>query len=217
MAAENLASSYLSTLNSLPIQQLTAGEGRMGFVQRITDSIAVTANGMGTVGSTYRLCRFPTAAKIKGLIVDLGNVDTGGAGVQLDINVAFSDSLLDGTQSIYTPSNGATETSCTCIPQTGATGGVTSITTYSNPNKLFGTITSGSNTVSYNNQRLFLGSYANWFAGGPNLPVWQFFGFTNSQGYAQDPGGFFDILLYLSHAATTPAAASINVSLDYVL
>lgn len=217
MATENLISSFISSLNSLPIQMLTSGEGAPGIMQRLTDNIAVTAAGMGSVGSTYRLCRFPTRAKIKSLIIDLGNVDSGGAGAKFDVNVAFSDSLLDGTPSFFTPSNGLTEAGALCIPRTGATGSVTSISSYSTPNILFGQITAGNNTVSYNNQMLFKGTYTNWFAGGINLPLWDFFGFTNAQGQAQDPGGFFDILLYLSTAATTGAAASINASLDFVL
>lgn len=217
MAAENLASSFITSMDALPQLQMTTGEGAPGIIQRLTDNIAVTATGMNSNGSTYRLCRFPTRAKIKGLFIDLGIVDSGGAGAIFDVNVAFSDDLNDGTNPVYTPSNGATALSATGIPQTGATGGVTSITTYSSPNKLFGTITSGNNTVSLNNQMLFKGTYTNWYPNGINLPLWQFFGFTNSQGQPADPGGFFDILLYLSTHSTTGAAASINVALDFVL
>lgn len=214
MATENLVSSYISTLDSQPIQMLTTGEGAPGQLIRITDNIAVTAAGMNSVGSTYRLCRFPTRAKIKSLIVDLGNVDSGGAGAVFDVNVAFSDSPYDGTPSIF---QSATANQALCIPRTGATGSVTSISSYSTPNILFGQITAGNNTVKYGTQALWLGTYANWFANGINLPLWNFFGFTNAQGQAQDPGGFFDILLYLSTHATTGAAASINVSMDFVL
>lgn len=214
MAIENLVSSFISTLDGLPSIDLTTGEGAPGLLQSITDNIAVTATGMGSVGSTYRLCRFPTRAKIKSLIIDLGNVDSGGAGGKFDVNVAFSDDPYDGTPSVF---QSATAAQALCIPRTGATGSVTSSSSYSSPNILFGQITAGNNTVSYGNQMLFKGTYTNWFANGINLPLWNFFGFQNAQGQAQDPGGFFDILLYLSTAATTGAAASINVKLDFIL
>lgn len=217
MAAENLDSSFISTLNTQPQQMLTSGEGAPGFLQSIDDYIAVTAVGMASIGSTYRLCRFPTRAKIKSLVIDLGIVDSGGATAVFDINVAFSDSLYDGTPSVYTPSNGATAVSATGIPKTGAAGTVTSITSYSSPNKLFGTVTAANNAVKNGTNVTFAGTYASWAYAGPSLPLWDFFGFVNTQGYAQDPGGFFDILLYLSTAAATGAAAQIHAKLDYVL
>lgn len=217
MTIENLDSSFISTLDTLPIQMLTSGEGAFGFIQSVDDYIAVTASGMASIGSTYRLCRFPTAAKIKSVVIDLGIVDSGGATAVFDINVAFSDSLFDGTQPQFTPSNGATAVSATGIPKTGAAGTVTSITSYTNPNKLFGTLTAANNAVKNGSNVTFGGTYTGWSYAGPSLPLWDFLGFTNSQGYAADPGGYFDLLLYLSTAAATGAAATIHAKVDFVL
>jgi hypothetical protein len=218
MAAENLVSSFNTTLDTLPIQMLTTGEGGPGWLKSINDNIAATAVGIGTVASTYRLCRFPTAAKIKSVTIDLGNLDTSGSvALVLDINVAFSDSFYDGTQPVYTASNGATALNSLCIPKTGAAGTTTSITAYTNPNKLFGTLAASSNAAKYNTNVTFNGSYTNWFPGGRDLPLWNFFGFTNAQGQPADPGGFFDLLLYVSTAAATGAAASIGAKVEYII
>ena len=217
MTAENLTSGFNTTLDTLPIQMLSAGEGAPGRLFQVDDYIAATSSGMTQTGSTYRLCRFPTAAKIKSVIIDLGVLDTGGAGAVFDINVAFSDSLFDGTQQAYTANNGLTALTSTCIPTTAKTGAVTSITSYTAPNKLFGTLTVGNNTAKLNNEVLFNGTLASWWPGGRDLPLWEFFGFTNAQGYPADPGGFFDLLLYLSTQATTPAAAYIAAKVSYVL
>ena len=114
MTVENLSSGAINGLDSLtfgtlaPIIYPTAGEGAPGILRRLTDTVTVTAAGMasagsaGTDGSFYRLCRFPTGARLKALRVDLGIVDSGGATAVFDINVAFSDSLNDNTPSIYT-------------------------------------------------------------------------------------------------------------------
>ena len=217
MTIENLDSSFISTLDTQPIQMLSPGEGAPGCIKQVDDWVAATSSGMTQTGSTYRLCRFPTAAKLKSVVIDLGVLDTGAAGAVFDINVAFSDSLYDGTNQKYTANNGLTALTATGIPTTGATGGVTSITSYVNPNKLLGTITVGNNTAKYNTEVIWGGSYTNWWPAGRDMPLWQFFGFTNTQGYPADPGGFFDLLLYLSTQATTPAAANIAAKVSYIL
>lgn len=217
MTIETLDSSFISTLNTQPIQMLSPGEGGPGLVKQVDDWVAATASGMTQTGSSYRLCRIPTAAKVKSVTIDLGVLDTGAAGAVFDINLAFSDSLFDGTNQKFTANNGLTALTSLCIPQTGAAGTTTSITSYVNPNKLFGTLTVGNNATKYNNEVIWGGSYASWFPGGRDLPLWEFFGFTNTQGYPADPGGFFDLLLYLSTQATTPAAGNIAARVSYVL
>jgi hypothetical protein len=224
MTQEILLSPAITNLNTFPVVPNTAGEGGPGILRRVVDTVTTTAVGMATIGSAYRLCRFPTGARIQGFRVDLGIVDSGGATAVFDFNVAFSDSLTqDGTPSIYLPTDNTTtnETASLCIPKTTQAGGTpTSVTTYSTPNLMFGQITVGNNAVKLNNDQLFAGSYAAgttagtikaaWRFGGPNYPMWAMLG------YLVDPGGYFDILAYLSTAATTGAAGQIHGQLDFI-
>lgn len=218
MTIENITSTFIGVLNSQPISMLTAGEGAPAVLRRLTDTVQPTASGLGSIGSTYRLCRFPTSAKVKRVILDLGGVDTNvAATAKFDVNVAFSDSLFDGTSPAFTPNNGLTEATALCIPTTALTGAVTSITAYSAPNLIFGQVTASNSGVAKNNQDVtWNGSLAGWAYNGINLPMWDFLGFVNSQGSAQDPAGYFDILLRLTTAAATPASAPINVQVDFV-
>jgi hypothetical protein len=227
MAQEAIDSTYLAALNTQPIAQVTSGEAGPDEIRWVDDYVTPTSSGMGTQYSVYRLCRFPTYAKVKQLVIDLGILDTGAAGAVFDINVAFSDSLYDGTNQAYTANNGLTAYTATCIPKTGQSGTVTSVTSYTNPNKLFGSITVGNDAVKNNTDVTFNGSYAAGGVGdGPNVawsyagtlfPMYEFFGFTDSQGYPADPGGFFDILMVLSTIATTPATAQIHGRLAYAV
>lgn len=90
-----------STLKSIPITNLdatpplanTTGEGAPGFERVISDFVdAVTADD---TSSTYRLCRFPSNAKIKQVTISSLILTAGSA----DINVAHSDAADDGTPS----------------------------------------------------------------------------------------------------------------------
>ena len=208
MTVENLDSNFITQQLTQPLLYETAGEGVAGIYREVSDSIAVTAAGMASIGSSYRLCRFPTYARVKSVIVDLGNVDSGAATATFDVNVAFSDSPYDGTQTGFQSR----------IPTTALTGATTTIATYSAPNIIFGTVTAANNGTKYNNQQIWAGSLTNWFPGGRDLPLWDFLGFTNAiSGYAQDPSGFFDILLYVSTAANTGHAASIGVRVGFVI
>jgi len=209
MTVEHLDSSVLTTLDAQPISVPTAGEGAPGLLRVVTDYIKPTAAGMASIGSTYRLCRIPVYAKIKSVVIDLGAVDTNAsAAAVFDINLAFSDSAYDGTQVALQ----------NLIPTTALTGATTSIATYSTPNIIFGTIAAKNSGVkSLGNEVVFGGSDTAWFPAGRELPLWDFFGFVNSQGTAQDPGGFFDLLLYLSTAAGTGASDYIGARVSYVV
>ena len=209
MAIENLDSGTLTSLATLPLSVPTAGEGAPGITRVVTDYIKPTVSGMGSVGSTYRLARFPVYAKIKSVIIDVGAVDTNASATAVfDINVAFSDSAYDGTQVALQG----------LIPTNALTGATTTIGTYSAPNKTFGTIAAKNSGVkSPANEVVFGGTNTGWFPAGRDLPLWDFYGFVNSQGTAQDPSGFFDILLYLSTAAATAASDYIGVRVTYVV
>lgn len=226
MTIEAVDSLAIQGLDSQPILAPTAGEGAAGELKSVQDTVTPTAAGMATIGSIYRLCRFPTYANIMSLVIDFGILDTGAATATFDINVAFSDSNYDGTNASFTQAGGATAFTALCIPQTTSSGLCTSATAYTTPNKLFGSVTVANNAVKLNQQVLFNGAYAAgtvngpkvaWFGKGPLYPLWDFFGFVNSQGYPADPGGMFDILLYLSTAANTGASADIHAKLDYIV
>jgi len=226
MTIEYVKSTSITNLQAQPIQVPSAGEGAPGVLRTITDSALTTASGMGSIGSTYRMCRLPTFAKIKRVLVVLGIVDSGGATAVFDINVAFSDSPYDGTNWLYSNTPGQTdEGDLNGIPTTALTGAVTTPDAYASPNKLFGTITAANNAQKAVSDQTFLGTVTgttqngnvNWFPLGREVPLYEFFGFQNSQGNAADPGGFFDILFYLSTAASTGAAGYITTQVDFVI
>jgi hypothetical protein len=234
MTQENLVSPLLAQWDAQPISMLSSGEGAAGVMKTVDDYVSVTASGITTLASTYRLCRFPTFAKIKSVIIDLPILENDSATAVFDINVAFSDNPYDGTPALLSGAalNGLTTLTATCIPTTGQTGNknaLTSITGYTNPNKLFGSITVGNNAVKLNNQVLFNGAYAAgstagflntaWNYSGPTYPLYEFLGFQNSQGYPADPGGWMDLLLYVSTAATggDGVAGMIHARVDYVI
>lgn len=205
MTIETLKSAFVTLLDAVPTSMQTAGEGTGSRLFHISDTVAVTASGMGSIGSTYRLCRFPTNAKVKRFTVDLGIVDTGAAGAVFDLNIAFSSDTNDGTPSILQ----------SLIPTTVLDGTTTTIAAYTTPNKLFGSITAGNNAVKQRQDLTFNGTLTGWSYNGINLPLWRFFGFTDARGNAVDPGGYFDILFRLTTAATTGAAANIGCQLEY--
>ena len=208
MTTEFLDSSFIASLDTLPIQMLTAGEGASGVLKCQTDTVAFTSSGVTQAASTYRLCRIPTAAKIKQVIFDAGEGDTNAtAALTWDINLAFSDSTLDGTQVALQ----------SLIPTSALTGATTTTALYSSPNKIFGNVAQGNTAAIARKDVTFNGSLTNWLYNGVNLPLWNFFGFTNSQGHAQDPGGFFDFLVYVAHLASTPAAGNLAITCYYVL
>ena len=225
MAQEAVDSPLLAQLASQPISMLSSGEGAPGEIRVVTDYVSPTASGMGTIGSVYRLCRVPTYAKIKRVDIHLpAAFDTSSIAV-FQFNMAFSDSLYDGTGQAYTANNGLTSFTSTCLPQTGQAGTTTSVVTYTNANVLFGSVTATNAIID--KDITFNGTYAAGGAGnGPNVawvpagreyPLWQFFGFTDAQGYVQDPGGFFDLMAVLSTAATTAAAFTFGASIMYTV
>ena len=49
------------------------------------------------------------------------------------------------------------------------------------------------------------------------LPLFKILGFKNAQGYDTDPGGYFDIVAYVSVAAATGAAAKLWCEVEYAI
>lgn len=149
MATEALKSPSITNLDATPLVQNTSGEGGAGHVRSISDS--VTAATAVTLGSTYRLCRFPSNSKVKHVWI---GVDATVTTFTADINVAWSDSTVDGTPPAYQGT----------IPQITAA-----------DNKLFG--------AAVDLKTAGIVDYAKTMvAAKRNQPMWQALGYTTDPG-----------------------------------
>jgi hypothetical protein len=211
MAADALKSLSITGLDTIPIVPQTTGMGAPGRLFIVDDVVGpTTATGLQTAKSSYRLCRFPTIAKIKSVILATdAALDTGTHALVFDINVAFSDSTVDGT-----PANVQG-----LIPTTAKTGATTTLAAYSAPNVIFGTSNNTSASVAQaRTQLVFNGTTATWsWAAITSQPLWQTFGFVDGAGRPADPGGYFDLFLVNSTVAGTGAAGNIYCSVEYVV
>jgi hypothetical protein len=100
MAADTLKSFSITNLDTVPVAPNTTGEpGGPGYSKTVDDMVTVTATGIATLASTYRLIRFPTNAKIKALTVATNKAldSHSSSTLAFDLNVVFSDSTIDGT------------------------------------------------------------------------------------------------------------------------
>ena len=96
MTTEALKSFPIVDLDSTPIITRAAGSGASGTLRSINAKITITAGV--TSPSTYRVLRVPPDIKVKHVFL---TAVAQGAGA-VDIGIAFSDSLTDGTQSSFT-------------------------------------------------------------------------------------------------------------------
>lgn len=191
MATETLKSNPIVNLDAFPVVANTTGEGDHGALMCINGHIAATAGV--TSPSTYRMVRIPTNAKVKHVL--LRSVAQGGASA-IDIDVAFSDSTVDGTQQ-------------------SLAGGVVQL---SGPvdNKLYGSATSivaavGTATAAYADI-----TFGNTFTTDhTNIPLWQVLVNLGATQFSSDPGGFFDILL--KSTATITNGGDIAVEVQYAV
>jgi len=203
MTANFYDSAAITNLDAQPLVPLTEGEGAPARLKQIDDFITtVAADG---VGSTYRLARFPVEAKVKTVKAYIGDVDSNASATWTgDYNVSFSDSTIDGTNPNLQG----------LIPKSTNNGTTTTVAAYSSPNNLFGThAASNSGAVQASVDITYGGAY---LPANKQTPLWSYFGFTNNAGVAQSPGGFFDILIYVSAAAATGHAGNLGVQVDYV-
>lgn len=211
--SENLKTLPITNLDASPVLVATAGEGLPGPVKVATDSLLVTSSV--AQWSSYRMCRFPTNAKVKRVRAYTAGIDTSGtATAVLDFNVAHSDSAVDGTPlglQAALPSSNHDGTSLPFVLNTGYNG------TYINSgtgNKIFGKVSVKNAGAAQEVELTFNGSY------GPaqrDDDLWDVFGFVSGQGLAQDPGGFFDIFVVVSTAVATAAAGVIGIEIDFVV
>jgi hypothetical protein len=209
----NLKSTVITAMDATPWGPgyPTAGEGIKGAKQGVDDNVAVT-NALAQY-DVYRLCRFPTAAKVKHVRAYGKGIDSNATNAAtFDVNVAFSDSTQDWTQPALQgtiPTTALDGTVATVTAGTGYTG---------TPNKLFGSaVALNANSGAALSQDLV---FAGGWASAPQntlIPLWNYFGFVDQRGNAVDPGGNFDLLLMCQHAGTTAASGVIQIEVDFVL
>jgi len=181
-----IKSASITSWDSTPIVDVTTGEGAPGFMKTVGDSLVPLTGG--SIGDTYRFCRIPTNAKIKRVLLTIQTASTAGAA---DIDVAFSDSTVDGTvQSLA--------------------GGVVQL---SGPvdNKLFGaaqsfTSTAKNSDITFNNTFTTLHQ---------NLPLWQVLVNLLATQFTADPGGYFDIIAKVTTLLTV-TFGNTGIEVDYV-
>jgi hypothetical protein len=177
----------ITGLDTIPPTAPTVGEGAPGLLRVVNDY--VTAVSADDTGSRYRICRFPTNAKVKRVIINSAVASAGAA----DINVAYSDSTVDGTP----PSLATLTDPVVIIP--------------SNDNKLFGAAQSIVGTGLAVDQT-WLGTFT---AKMSNQPMWQNLIDLGTTQFTADPGGYFDIYLVVTTAVTTGGVVACKV--EYVI
>lgn len=202
MTTEFLKSNSVTNMDAIPVIINTTGEGAPGALMSQSDTVTTTTSG--GVGSTYRMARIPTTAKIKHVFAYVGDVDSNAIATwKGDFNMAFSDATNDGTP----PSLQG------LIPTSSNNGTTTTVASYSSPNILFGQITAANSGAVTYKEITFNGTFT---PANANDDLWDVFGFANNQGVPQDPGGFFDLLVYVSTAAATAHAGVLGVEIEYV-
>jgi hypothetical protein len=178
MAGHILKSLSITNLDSIPVIPNTIGEGAPGVLKVINDYVSPVTSDDNT--STYRLCRFPSNAKVKALWI-YSTIATGGAA---DIDVAWSDSPNDNSQAGF---------NVLANPAVLITAGA--------DNKLFGAavpifVAGGTGPVEFT----FKGTFTPPMC---NIPMWSNLVSLGATQFTADPGGFFDILLKVTTTITT--------------
>lgn len=215
MSAETVKSSTLTDMDANIILLHNAGNGAPGREVVVDDWVAVTAVGIGSSGSIYKLARFPTNAIIKSLVIasDVPIDSNATQTLAFKIGVLFSDSTTDGTPQAYQG----------LAPITTANGAPAACTVAS-ANNLFGTVTlagatAGTQPAIARTDVTFNGTNATYsFVNITSLHAYELFGYLAPQtGLVEDPGGSFEIYLTNSVKAATGAAGNIYAKLTYVL
>lgn len=119
MALENLKSTAITNLDAIPQVQNTSGDGAPGVVHSVSGSSVASASA--NAGSTYRLVRLPTYARVKHVFFES---EAQGAGA-FNISAYYSDATNDGTpvanQGVIVPTTGdqfwASDINCAAIVQ----------------------------------------------------------------------------------------------------
>ncbi len=104
MTTEALKSAAITNLDAIPAVPATSGEGASGVLRQVGGYVTVSASM--AAGSTYRLVRLPTTAKVKQINFES---EAQGAG-KFNLSAYYSDSTVDGTpvanQGVIVPTTG---------------------------------------------------------------------------------------------------------------
>lgn len=184
MATETLKSNSITNWDNQILP--TSGFGGEGLLRSVNDHAAATTGV--TAPSTYRLCRIPTNAKVKRVLLRNAALSTSTAA---DFDIAHSDSTTDGTP---IPLQGT-------IPQISAA-----------DNKLFGAGLSLAAASSPVTEITFSGVFTTTHQ---NMELWNVLVSLGVTTFSADPGGFFDILVKTT--TTVTAGGDISVEVDYVV
>jgi len=230
----DIKSAVITDLDATPKKEATAGEGRGGFLKQVDDVIAIAATDLtatvSTAGSTIRLARFPTQAKVKK--VTLGTDDSldsnATASLAFEVGVSFSTAANDGTPAAYQGLS----------PSSTLTGVAPVAYNSASFNKIFGTLTNADapttdvlpegeitfGAITAKARAGEMGGSNQWALTGGTYtyaasmaPLWEFFGYVDGRGNPQDPGGYFDIFLRVTVVPATGHAANMRCVVDYVL
>lgn len=205
---DTVKSTSLTNLDATPLLISNAGQGSVGRLISVDDYCTATAAGLQSSGSYYKLVRLPTFAIVKSVLLDTDTGPNLNGALALDLNLIFSDSTDDGTPTFLQG----------LIPVSANTGGTVSIATYTGVNLIYGrwkpaaSASLISPTEFVNNG---IGANYTYTGGFFNQPLFQLFGFTDGRGNPADPGGFFDLMAYVSTGATTGGACNIHARVTY--
>lgn len=219
MAAEQIKSLSITNLDATPIVANTAAQGAAGRPVVVDDYAVTSATPLASTKSFYRLVRIPTGAIMKSVLLATNKaLDSGTPTLAFDLNICWSDSVIDGTPLAFqlgTLGLAATEAVIPTTANDGLT--TTTISAYSSPNKLFGTVTPASNSAAYGpTDLIFNGITATYTL--PKIiqqPLWQTLGFVDGRGNPADPGGYFDIMAYVSTAANVGVLGNLYCRATY--
>lgn len=104
MGTSALKSTPITNLDSVPVVPNTTGEGGPGYLRSVDGFVTTVA--ADAAGSTYRLVRLPSNAKVKSVFLE-SEAQAAGA---VNMSVYYSDSTSDGTspanQGLIVPTTG---------------------------------------------------------------------------------------------------------------
>lgn len=104
MGTSTLKSAPITNLDATPVVPQSTGEGSSGYVRTVNGFVVAVA--ADAAGSTYRLVRLPSNAKVKNVVF---TSEAQGAGA-VQLGVYYSDSTVDGTaaanQGLVVPTTG---------------------------------------------------------------------------------------------------------------
>jgi hypothetical protein len=220
MAAEQIKSLSITNSDAIPQVPNSAAQGAVARYVVVDDQVACAATPLQSAKSFYRLIRVPTQAIIKSFVIATdAALDTGSHALVMDFNVAWAD----GTTPNLCPTQfqlaslglAATEAVIPTTANDGTT--TTTIAAYSAPNLLFGQVTMAPTSIALAPiEKMLNGVTATYtMLKITQQPLWQTLGFVDGRGNPVDPGGYFDIIAYVSTGAGTGGAGNLYAKLAY--